>query len=100
MAEGLQAHGQVQETSPRVYEGMAKNSPIDRETEENATRTQQTLQRAQEGKGGRIDMEKIFPTILIALDFLASIPYAVKCDLKMTVYWIAAGVLTFSVTWM
>ena len=45
-------------------------------------------------------MEKIFPTILIALDFLAAIPYAVKCDLKMTVYWIAAGVLTFSVTWM
>ena len=66
MAEGLQAHGQVQETSPRVYEGI----------------------------------EKIFPTILIALDFLAAIPYAVKCDLKMTVYWIAAGVLTFSVTWM
>ena len=39
-------------------------------------------------------MEKIFPTVLMALDFCAAVPYAVKG------YWIAAGVLTFSVTWM
>lgn len=43
---------------------------------------------------------KIFPTILIVLDFLAAIPYAYNHDLKMTVYWISAGVLTLSVTWM
>ena len=45
-------------------------------------------------------MEKIFPTILMALDFCAAVPYAVKGDMKMLVYWIAACVLTFSVTWM
>ena len=46
-------------------------------------------------------MEKIFPTILLmTIDFFAAVPYAVKWDMKMLVYWIAAGVLTFSVTWM
>ena len=45
-------------------------------------------------------MEKLFPTILMVLDFLAAVPYAVKADLKMTVYWVAAGVLTMSVTWL
>lgn len=45
-------------------------------------------------------MEKIFPTILMSLDFIAAVPYAFKCDVKMTVYWIAAGVLTLSVTWL
>ena len=79
---------------------MAKDSPADGAPNRTITIAKQTLQQAKEGKGGRIDMEKIFPTILIALDFFAAIPYAVKCDLKMTVYWIAAGVLTFSVTWM
>lgn len=45
-------------------------------------------------------MEKIFPTILIVLDVLSAVPYAVKSDMKMTVYWLAAGLLTYSVTWM
>jgi hypothetical protein len=45
-------------------------------------------------------MEKLFPTVLIMLDLGAAAAYAVKCDLKMLVYWIAAAVLTFSVTWM
>lgn len=44
--------------------------------------------------------EKIFPTILIVLDFFSAIPYAFKCDLKMFVYWVAAGVLTLSLTWL
>lgn len=44
--------------------------------------------------------EKIFPTILMVLDFLAAIPYIAKGDLRMSVYWIAAGVLTLSVTWL
>ena len=47
-----------------------------------------------------MNSEKIFPTVLMALDFLAAIPYIVKGDLKMTVYWIAAGVLTLAVTWL
>ena len=45
-------------------------------------------------------MEKIFPTVLMALDFFAAVPYAVKGDMKMLVYLIAAGGLTFSVTWV
>lgn len=45
-------------------------------------------------------MEKFFPTILMALDFIAAVPYAFKGDLKMFVYWIAAGVLTLAVTWL
>jgi hypothetical protein len=45
-------------------------------------------------------VEKIFPTILMILDFFAAVPYAVKGDVKMFVYWVAAGVLTLSVTWL
>lgn len=45
-------------------------------------------------------MEKVFPTILMILDFFAAVPYAVKGDVKMFVYWVAAGVLTLSVTWL
>ena len=49
--------------------------------------------------GGRV-MEKVFPTLLMALDFIAAVPYAFKGDVKMFVYWVAAGVLTLSVTWL
>ena len=48
----------------------------------------------------RQHFDKIFPTILIILDFCAAVPYAVQGDVKHTVYWIAAGVLTLSVTWL
>ena len=44
--------------------------------------------------------EKIFPNVLMVLDFLAAVPYAVKSDVKMAVYWVAAGVLTLAVTWL
>lgn len=44
--------------------------------------------------------EKIFPTVLMILDFLAAVPYIMNHDLRMSVYWIAAGVLTLSVTWL
>lgn len=44
--------------------------------------------------------EKIFPTILMSLDFIAAVQYMEKGDIKMTVYWIAAGVLTLAVTWL
>lgn len=45
-------------------------------------------------------MDKIFPTVLMVLDFCAAVPYIVKGDAKMAVYWIAAGVLTLAVTWL
>ena len=44
--------------------------------------------------------EKIVPTIMIVLDFLSAIPFIVNKDLKMSVYWISAGILTLSVTWL
>lgn len=44
--------------------------------------------------------EKVFPTILMIIDFIAAVPYICKGDVKMTVYWIAAGVLTLAVTWL
>jgi hypothetical protein len=34
------------------------------------------------------------------LDFCAAVPYAVHGDVKHIVYWVAAGVLTLSVTWL
>jgi len=42
--------------------------------------------------------QQIFPTILIALDILASIPYFANGDIKKGIYWIAAAVLTATVT--
>lgn len=35
--------------------------------------------------------EYIFPTVLIALDVCASVPYAVRGNLRMMVYWLAAA---------
>ena len=43
---------------------------------------------------------KIFPTILMTLQFVAAIPYAIEGDARMTVYWIAAGVLTLALTYL
>ena len=44
---------------------------------------------------------KLFPTITMLLNLLAAICYLVKLDMPRTVYWIAAGTLTFTVTyWM
>ena len=42
---------------------------------------------------------RIFPTILMSLDFIAAIPYAVSGDVRHAVYWVAAGILTLTVTW-
>lgn len=44
--------------------------------------------------------EKILPTILMLIDFLAAIPYIPKGDIGQVVYWVAAGVLTLAVTWL
>ena len=43
--------------------------------------------------------EWAFPTVLIALDVCASVPYAFKCEWRMAVYWIAAATLTACVTY-
>lgn len=43
--------------------------------------------------------EYLFPTVLIALDIAASMPYAWRADWRMTIYWIAAATLTACVTY-
>jgi len=42
---------------------------------------------------------RIFPTILMLLDFIAAGFWGYNGDLRRTVYWIAAGILTLCVTW-
>ena len=42
--------------------------------------------------------EIIFPLILIILDVLSAIPYAVSGDYKKSIYWIAAAILNICVT--
>ena len=42
---------------------------------------------------------KIFPTVLIALDVAASVLYALRGDLRHTIYWLAAATLTACVTY-
>jgi hypothetical protein len=43
-------------------------------------------------------MEKLFPTVLIVLDLAACFVYAWAGDVRLAVYWLAAGVLTICVT--
>lgn len=43
---------------------------------------------------------KIIPTIMMVMQFLVAIPYAIDGNTKMTVYWIAAGVLTLALTYL
>jgi hypothetical protein len=42
---------------------------------------------------------KLFPTVLIILDVGAAIVYFAHGDIKRAVYWIAAAVLTTTVTY-
>ena len=42
---------------------------------------------------------RFFPTVLIVLDVLAAIPFAAAGDWRGTLYWLAAALLTFTVTW-
>lgn len=41
---------------------------------------------------------QLFPVVLIALDVAAAVVYAVDADAGRAVYWFAAAVLTFVVT--
>ncbi len=43
--------------------------------------------------------EYIFPTILIILDVAASVPYMLKGNIRMMIYWLAAATLTACVTY-
>lgn len=45
-----------------------------------------------------VKSEYIFPTVLIVLDVLSAIPYAMRGNLRMMTYWLAAATLTACVT--
>lgn len=42
---------------------------------------------------------KLFPTILMILDVLAAIVWATNGDLRKTIYWLSAAILTAAVTY-
>ena len=42
--------------------------------------------------------EQILPSLLIAIDIGAAVPYALNGDWRMAVYWVAAATLTTVVT--
>ena len=44
-------------------------------------------------------MQKVFPTILIAISVCAAIGYMPSGDWRRATYWLAAAVLTAVVTW-
>jgi len=44
-------------------------------------------------------MNKMFPTLLIIMDLCAAIAYAPSGEWRRVVYWVAAAVITASVTW-
>jgi hypothetical protein len=43
--------------------------------------------------------QQIFPTILMALDLCAAIPYFADGNWRKGAYWMAAALLTYTVTW-
>ncbi len=43
-------------------------------------------------------MTKIFPIALMTLDVLAALTYAWHSDIRHAIYWIAAAILTATVT--
>jgi len=44
------------------------------------------------------NINKLFPVMLIILDFGASAVYFLTGDIKKGVYWMSAGILTITVT--
>ncbi len=43
--------------------------------------------------------EKIFPTVLIVLDVCAALAYLPSGDYRKVIYWLAAAILTATVTY-
>lgn len=52
-----------------------------------------------EEPGGVQMNPKILPTVLMVIDVAAAMPYFCCGDWRRGLYWMAAGVLTFTVTW-
>lgn len=64
-----------------------------------ARRLPRSRLRMSKTKGKKMKSEYIFPTVLIALDIFAAVPYAAKGNIRMMIYWIAAATLTACVTY-
>jgi uncharacterized membrane protein len=47
----------------------------------------------------KMKREQILPTVLMIIDIGAAIGYVPCGNWRMVVYWIAAAILTFTVTW-
>jgi hypothetical protein len=45
-----------------------------------------------------IDYEQIVPIVLIILDIISASLYAINGDVRHTIYWLSAAILTASVT--
>jgi hypothetical protein len=52
------------------------------------------LDDARRQEGRRVTRAQVFPALLIVLDLTASVVYAVEADVRRSVYWFAAAVLT------
>jgi hypothetical protein len=50
-------------------------------------------------KGGVLKRNQILPTVLIVIDLAAAVGYIPDGEWKRVIYWVAAAVLTWSVTW-
>ena len=46
------------------------------------------------------NLSKLFPTVIIALDLIAAAIYCSEPNIKNTIYYFAAAVLTFAVTFI
>ena len=46
----------------------------------------------------KIKPEQVFPLILIIIDLIAAIVYFYHKDIKKGVYWVAAAILSYTVT--
>lgn len=62
---------------------------------------EQKSTRCPRGRRREVKTEYIFPTVLIAIEFVAAaVSYAVRDDLSVAIYWLAAATLTASVTFI
>ena len=47
-----------------------------------------------------IQVQKIFPSIIILLMIGAAVVFFLKKDIKMTLYWASAALVNIAVTWL
>lgn len=45
-------------------------------------------------------VEKILPTVLMVIDWIAVIPYLIQGNYSLALYWFGCGLVTLAVTWL